>query len=62
MDVKKLYQENLAKGMPPKEAAKLAQESTGYSVVTGMPINRQLPGSPTRARRKERYVGQFPSR
>jgi hypothetical protein len=57
--VKQLFQEYRKRGLPDKEAAKLAQAETGYSVVSGRPINRQLPGHPTRAGRKEEYVGQY---
>lgn len=52
MNVKDLYTKYLQEGKPPKEAAKLAQEKTGQSVVTGRPIKNQIP-----YRRK--YVGQY---
>ena len=34
-NVKELYQEHLSQGMTKKDAAKLAQEKTGRSAVTG---------------------------
>jgi len=53
MDVaNQLYRKLLAEGKPPKEAAKIAQEKTGVSLVTGRPINRDLPY-------KVKYVGQY---
>lgn len=41
MNVKLLYQEYIRQGMPPKDAAKIAQQKTGMSVVTGKPIKTQ---------------------
>lgn len=38
--VKQIYQENLKKGMSPKDAAKDAQARTGVSAVTGRPFKR----------------------
>jgi len=52
--VKILYGKYLSEGKTPKDAARMAQELTGDSVVTGRPINRQLP-----YRRK--YAGQYKS-
>jgi len=51
-NVKGLYTKYLQEGKTKKESAKLAQEKTGLSVVTGRAINRQLP-----LRRK--YAGQY---
>lgn len=59
MGVKELYIQYLKEGKPPKEAAKLAQEQTGLSAVTGRPMNRQLPGHPSRAGRKEGKYGKI---
>ena len=42
IDVKSLYLQFLKEGKSPKDAAKEAQDRTGYSVVSGKPINRQL--------------------
>lgn len=43
MNVQDLYKGFLLQGKTPKDAAKLAQEKTGFSVVTGRPIrSRQL--------------------
>ena len=33
-----LYQQHVAEGLDPKDAAKLAQDKTGLSVVTGKPM------------------------
>lgn len=41
-DVKKIYNTLVASGKTPKDAAKEAQARTGFSVVTGKPINKQL--------------------
>jgi hypothetical protein len=41
-NVKEIYIDLLSKGYSSKDAAKEAQAKTGYSVVTGQPINRQL--------------------
>lgn len=38
--VKELYEENLKKGMTPKEAAKDAQARTGLAARTGLPFKR----------------------
>ncbi len=54
IDVKALYIKYLKDGKSKKEAAKLAQEKTGYSVVTGRPINQQLPY-------RREYAGQYKS-
>lgn len=47
-----LYKKYIQEGKPAKDAAKMAQEKTGLSVVTGQPINRQLP-------QKVEYNGQY---
>jgi len=52
MTVQEIYAQLISEGKPPKEAAKIAQEKTGMSVVTGRPINRDLPY-------KVRYTGQY---
>ncbi len=39
-----LYAKMVAEGMPKKEAAKLAQDKTGRSVVTGQPIRTRTEG------------------
>jgi hypothetical protein len=54
-DPKKLYRELLAEGKAPKDAAKIAQERTGLSVVTGRPIDRSIHFSPT----NKIYQGQY---
>ena len=46
------YRKLLLEGKPPKEAAKIAQERTGVSLVTGRPINKDLPY-------KVKYNGQY---
>jgi len=46
------YRKLLLEGKPPKEAAKIAQERTGISLVTGKPINKDLPY-------KVKYSGQY---
>lgn len=52
MTVQDMYRQLLAQGKPPKDAAKIAQEKTGMSVVTGRPINKDLPY-------KVKYTGQY---
>ena len=47
-----LYKKLLLEGKSPKESAKIAQERTGISLVTGRPINKDLPY-------KVKYVGQY---
>lgn len=47
-----VYRQLLAEGKAPKEAAKIAQERTGMSLVTGRPINKDLPY-------KVKYAGQY---
>lgn len=42
MNVKKIYQDLLARGYTKKDAAKEAQARTGLSVVTGRSIRRQF--------------------
>jgi len=41
-NVKKMYDDLVKQGTDTKDAAKQVQAQTGYSVVTGKPINRQL--------------------
>jgi hypothetical protein len=43
MNVKQRYAEYLSKGYPKKDAAKLAQQETGVSLVSGRPINKDKP-------------------
>jgi hypothetical protein len=38
MNVKEVYAELIKEGKSPKDAAREAQERTGFSVVTGAPI------------------------
>ena len=59
MDVKSLYLQYLQEGKTPKDAAKEAQARTGYSVVTGRPIRRQL--DEKRFSKKTEYEGQYPA-
>ena len=40
MGVQEIYQQLVSQGKPPKDAAREAQERTGYSLVTGRPIRR----------------------
>lgn len=47
-----IYQQLVTEGYPKKEAAKIAQQRTGVSLVTGRPINKDLPY-------KVKYVGQY---
>jgi len=47
-----IYKKLILEGKPANEAAKIAQARTGISVVTGRPINRQLPS-------KVEYNGQY---
>lgn len=51
-DVKALYLKLLKEGKTAKEAAREAQERTGFSVVTGQPIR-------TDTLRKKEYRGQY---
>jgi hypothetical protein len=46
------YRKLLLEGKPPKEAAKIAQERTGISLVSGKPIKSDLPY-------KVKYAGQY---
>ena len=57
--VKQMYHEFLAQGMDPKSAAKMAQEKTGVSVVTGRVITKKVEFSNTG---KAGYGGKYPSR
>lgn len=47
-----IYKKLLTEGKVSKEAAKIAQEKTGISLVTGKPIRQDLPY-------KRTYVGQY---
>ena len=58
-DVKALYEKHLASGLTPKDSAKLAQQETGHSAVTGQKIVKQVEFSATG---KVGYSGQYPSR
>ena len=44
-NVKQMYDALVEQGLAEKDAAKQVQAQTGYSVVTGKPINKQLYGS-----------------
>jgi hypothetical protein len=46
------YRKLLLEGKPPKEAAKIAQERTGISLVSGQPIRKDIPY-------KVKYNGQY---
>lgn len=46
------YRKLLLAGKPEKEAAKIAQERTGISLVTGQPIKKDIPY-------KVKYAGQY---
>lgn len=46
------YRKLLSEGKPPRDAAKVAQERTGLSLVTGQPIRKDLPY-------KVKYAGQY---
>lgn len=59
MNPKVIYQELLKQGLAPKDAAKLAQERTGMSVVTGRPIDRGLRQSPTGKYSNGQYGQKF---
>jgi hypothetical protein len=50
--VKAVYYRLLKEGKPPKEAAKMAQEETGMSAVTGKPIKNDIPY-------RVKYTGQY---
>jgi len=50
--VNQVYNQLLKEGKTQKEAAKIAQEKTGMSLITGRPINRDLPY-------KVKYAGQY---
>lgn len=56
-DPRKIYQELVAKGVHPKDAAKEAQERTGLSVVTGRPIKRE----PEFSKKTGKVIGQYGS-
>jgi len=52
LTVHAIYRQLLGEGKTEKEAAKIAQEKTGISLVSGRPINRDLPY-------KVSYAGQY---
>jgi hypothetical protein len=54
VNVKELYQELLRVGKSPKDAAREAQERTGFSLVTGAPIRKS-----TLKFNKRGYLGQY---
>jgi hypothetical protein len=53
LDVKEIYNALLKEGKTPKDAAREAQERTGFSVVTGRPIKHDLNSN------KRGYFGQY---
>ncbi len=48
-----LFKQLLNEGKPANEAAKIAQEKTGISLVTGRMINKKL------NMKRKNYVGQY---
>jgi len=54
MNAKELYHLYIKQGMSPKDAAKIAQEKTGTSAVTGRPITKHL-----RFTKEKTYYGQY---
>ena len=59
IDVKKMYNDLVSQGKPPKDAAKEVQQRTGLSAVTGKPINKQLYDSFSKITGK--VIGQYGS-
>lgn len=53
MNTRQLYLDYLKQGLPPKEAAKMVQRTTGRSAVTGKPIIKQGESHPSS------YKGQY---
>ena len=51
---KAIYEDLVRRGASPKDAAKMAQERTGLSVVSGRPINRKL-----KFTKESTYNGQY---
>jgi hypothetical protein len=61
-NVKAVYQAFLKEGKAPKDAAKLAQEKTGMSLVTGRPIRTEGKlNSKLSEFERVGYHGQYPS-
>lgn len=58
-NVKQMYQTLVAQGMTKKDAAKQVQSQTGFSVVTGRPINKQLHGK--FSSKTGKVIGQYGS-
>ena len=58
-NVKELYEKYVNDGLSQKDAAKLAQQNTGVSVVTGRVITKKVEFSATG---KAGYSGEYPSR
>lgn len=56
ISVNTLYKEYLLQGMTPKDAAKKAQEETGFSTVTGQPIRQKK----IQFKKKGIQYGQYP--
>jgi hypothetical protein len=52
MTAQEIYNQLIKEGKPAKEAAQIAQEKTGVSLVTGRPIRHDLPY-------KVKYAGQY---
>jgi hypothetical protein len=52
LNVRSLYIKLINEGKDPKDAAREAQERTGFSLVTGRPIKKDLPY-------KKVYNGQY---
>lgn len=50
-EVRELYIKFMKQGLPPKEAAKMVQKTTGLSAVTGKPIKKP--------EEKEGFRGQY---
>ena len=58
-NVKEMYQALVKQGLSEKDAAKQVQSRTGYSAVTGKPINKQLYG--TFSKKTGKVIGQYGS-
>jgi hypothetical protein len=52
MTATEIYRQLVKEGKPKKEAAQIAQERTGVSLVTGLPIRKDIPY-------KKKYCGQY---
>jgi len=57
--VKDMFNDLVKQGVDEKTAAKQVQARTGYSVVTGKPINKQLYGS--FSKKTGEVIGQYGS-